>query len=167
MRLRERKCVYLAGPDVFYPGAHTRALDLKLLCARSGFDGLFPLDADLTFLDSEGPRQRGRRISQANVRLIESADAVLANVTPFRGPSADAGTVWEMGYASGMGKPVVAYSTESRSYEQRVPQQVDGSQVEAFDSFDNIMVAHSVLGCFSNPREALERLSGYFSGEDR
>ena len=29
------------------------------------------------------------------------ADAIIANLTPFRGPGADAGTVYELGYMAG------------------------------------------------------------------
>ena len=29
---------------------------------------------------------------------MKEADAIIANLTPFRGPSADTGTVYELGY---------------------------------------------------------------------
>ena len=35
---------------------------------------------------------------------MDAADAIIANLTPFRGPSADAGTVYELGYMAGRGK---------------------------------------------------------------
>ena len=60
------------------------------------------------------------RSSRRDRRLIDSCRALLANVTPFRGPSADVGTAWEMGYASGQGKPVVAYSDDLSVYREKV-----------------------------------------------
>ena len=34
--------------------------------------------------------------------MMDEADAIIANLTPFRGPSADAGTVYELGYMAGL-----------------------------------------------------------------
>ena len=34
---------------------------------------------------------------------MDQADVIIANLTPFRGPSADAGTVYELGYMLGKG----------------------------------------------------------------
>ena len=36
--------------------------------------------------------------------MMDAADAIIANLTPFRGPGADAGTVYELGYMAGRGK---------------------------------------------------------------
>src|SRR5271155_1553755 len=49
-------------------------------------------------------------IYSANRHMIASADAVIANLTPFRGPSADPGTVFELGYAAALGRPIFGYS---------------------------------------------------------
>ena len=46
-----------------------------------------------------------------NVALIEKSAIVLANIVPFRGPSADPGTVWEIGYAYAKGIPVICYGS--------------------------------------------------------
>ena len=53
-----------------------------------GLEGAFPLDAEIT---EEGrPRQAaGFLISEANEKLIRSCHALIANMTPFRGVSAD------------------------------------------------------------------------------
>ncbi len=54
------------------------------MCAKHGFEGVFPLDAslDLTGL-TKG--ESARRISAANEGLMRSCDLLIANVTPFRG----------------------------------------------------------------------------------
>ena len=44
--------------------------------------------------------------------MMDAADAIIANLTPFRGPSADAGTVYELGYMAGRGKLCLAYSND-------------------------------------------------------
>ena len=49
-----------------------------------------------------------------------AADAVIANLTPFRGPGADAGTVYELGYMAGRGKLCLGYSNDASVYADRV-----------------------------------------------
>ena len=51
--------------------------------------------------------------------MIE-AEAIIANLTPFRGPGADAGTVYELGYMAGRGKLCLGYSNDPSSYADRV-----------------------------------------------
>jgi len=77
--------VYLAGPEVFASDAKEIGEELKQICAKNGLKGLFPLDAEL------GPKADPKAIFEANVALIRQAKGVIANMTPFRGPSTDAG----------------------------------------------------------------------------
>ena len=99
--------VYLAGPDIFFPEAPTIARERKTLLAALGMEGVFPLDSQA---QGESFSNTAFAIFQTNRKLIDSCQALLANVAPFRGPSADVGTAWEIGYACGQGKPVVAYT---------------------------------------------------------
>ncbi|MBP7493781.1 MAG: nucleoside 2-deoxyribosyltransferase, partial [Rhodoferax sp.] len=68
--------VYLAGPDVFYPDAMQRGQHMVALCHALGLTGLYPLNAPV--LSDTGPRSLA--IYEANRRLIDSADAVVANL---------------------------------------------------------------------------------------
>ena len=98
--------IYLAGPNVFYRDPQLEGTTLVELCAKHGHTGLFPLDNELPASDSVDTA-----IFHANVALLDSADIVVANLTPFRGPESDIGTVWEVAYAFAKGKPVHGYST--------------------------------------------------------
>lgn len=69
---------YLAGPGVFRPDADDFAAKLQALCARYGLEGLWPAD---------GPADSARLIFRANIVLIRSADAIIADISPFRGPT--------------------------------------------------------------------------------
>ncbi|MCM2307974.1 MAG: nucleoside 2-deoxyribosyltransferase [Sulfuritalea sp.] len=92
--------LYLAGPDVFRPDAGAWAAQARALCREQGHEALVPLDeAQGTALD----------IYRSNLRLIVAADAVLANLNPFRGAEPDSGTCVEIGYALALGKPVIGY----------------------------------------------------------
>src|SRR5450631_1052303 len=73
--------IYLAGPDVFFPGARQTLAAKKALCERYGCVGLPPLDAEL------GARgaPTAASIFERNLALMRRADCVVANLTPFRG----------------------------------------------------------------------------------
>src|SRR5262245_42850299 len=96
--------VYLAGPDVFLSDACAPGARLKAICNAAGLEAHLPLDADLASAPA---------IAAANEARIRACDGMLANLTPFRGPSADAGTIYEVGYARALGKVIVGY-TEAR-----------------------------------------------------
>ena len=108
--------IYLAGPDVFRPDAVAWGEGLKQICASVGAIGLYPLDNAAAVAGADPAAIRA-----ANLAMIDRADAVVANITPFRGPSADAGTVYELGYAAALNKLIVAYSADSvTDYASRV-----------------------------------------------
>lgn len=136
---------YLAGPEVFLPDALAIGARKKAICREHGFEGLYPIDDSAP---GEGP-EAARRIFEANMALIRSADLVIANLTPFRSPSADVGTAFEVGAGVALGKPVFAYSNDSRPFAVRVTP--DGMLVEDFGGFDNLMLTQAVSGFVSPP----------------
>ena len=146
-----RSKVYLAGPDVFLPNAIEIGRLKAERCARLGLEGLFPLDADAAVAGDAAA------IFRANCALMESADAGLFNLTPFRGPSADAGTVWEVAFLFHRGKPLFGYANADALYRDRVdvthgplatgelgPRDVNGHGVEDFDLYDNLMIVKAI-----------------------
>jgi len=133
---------YLAGPDVFFPNPVEIACRKKGICARYGLHGVFPLDADFD-LAGLSPPEQGQRCFDAMVKLMHSCDLVIANLTPFRGPSMDVGTAVELGFMHGLGKPVFGYTNVTTHFSQRVG--ADGFFVEAFDLVDNLMVEGTVV----------------------
>jgi nucleoside 2-deoxyribosyltransferase len=145
--------IYLAGPDVFLPDAIEIGRRKVDICARHGLTGLYPLDnaVDLSADDASLTIFRG------NEAMMDRADAIIANLTPFRGPSADAGTVYELGYMAGRGKFCLAYSNDPAPYRQRVARLYDlktspdgrlidpeGLTVEDFGWPDNLMMIHAL-----------------------
>lgn len=145
--------VYLAGPDVFLPDAAAWMALKKAICAAHGLTGVSPLDA----LDADPPEwddlPEWRRIALRNEAHIRSCAAIVANLTPFRGPSADVGTVYEIGFARGLGRHVFGYATVAASFLERTQACVvatrdqdgawwdqDGMLLEQFGLFDNLMI---------------------------
>jgi nucleoside 2-deoxyribosyltransferase len=144
--------IYLAGPDVFLPEAVEIGRQKAAICDRFGLVGLYPLDnaIDLTAPDAS------RQIFAGNEAMMDRADAIIANLTPFRGPGADPGTVYELGYMAGRGKLCLAYSNDGAVYADRVGRFVDVVRedgrlvdaqwltVEDFGLADNLMMIHAL-----------------------
>ena len=145
--------VYLAGPDVFLPAPADRGAALKSVCARHGLAGVFPLDP----LEDEPAAWAGlpewQRIARRNEAHIRGCAALIANLTPFRGPSADVGTVFEIGFARALGLPVFGWSGCADPFSERTRRlpgaQCDpdgtwrdgeGMAVEAFGCCENLMI---------------------------
>jgi nucleoside 2-deoxyribosyltransferase len=148
------KRIYLAGPEVFLRQAKEVGEHKKALCKKYGFEGVFPLDAEVDVV-GKAAREIGLCISDVNEGLIKNCDLVIANITPFRGPSADVGTVYELGFAHGLGKRVLAYTNISTGFTERtlealkgnVSRDADGKLrdmhgmfVEEVDLTDNLMI---------------------------
>src|SRR5450755_1679130 len=108
--------IYLAGPDVFLPDAVDIGRRKVELCGRHGLTGLYPLDNAIDLEASDA----SLKIFRGNEAMMNEADAIIANLTPFRGPGADAGTVYELGHMAGRDKLCLGYSNDPASYADRV-----------------------------------------------
>ena len=144
--------IYLAGPDVFLPEPLARGAALKAICARHGLTGVFPMDG----LASEPPEWASlpefQRIALRNEAHIRGADALVANLTPFRGPSADAGTVFELGFMRALGRPVFGWSNTSADFAARTRAFVGAAATQAPDGTwrDGEAMLLERFGCFDN-----------------
>lgn len=118
-RKTARPKVYLAGPEVFLRNAVEAGAAKVEICARYGLEGKYPLDAQPDLGDL-APAERAHAIARANEGLVGECAAVIANLTPFRGPGADTGTAYEVGYARGRGLPVFGYSNHHLPFFDRV-----------------------------------------------
>jgi nucleoside 2-deoxyribosyltransferase len=145
--------IYLAGPDVFLPDAVAIGQRKREICQRHGVTGLYPLDNTVDLAAPDASLQ----IFRGNEAMMDTADAIIANLTPFRGPSADPGTVYELGYMAGRGKFCLAYCNDPEIYAERaarfttvtrVPDKRlidrDGLTVEDFGLPDNLMMIHAL-----------------------
>jgi len=157
--------IYLAGPDVFLPDAVEIGRRKVELCARHRLTGLYPLDNEV----DRAAKDASLQIFRGNEAMMIEADAIIANLTPFRGPGADPGTVYELGYMTGRGKLCLGYSNDPSSYADRVREFTDvtsrdgrlvdalGLTVEDFGLTDNLMMIHALdlHGCaLVTPRQA-------------
>jgi nucleoside 2-deoxyribosyltransferase len=145
--------IYLAGPDVFLPDAVTIGRHKQEICERHGVTGLYPLDTAVDLSASDASLQ----IFKGLEAMMDAADAIIANLTPFRGPGADPGTVYELGYMAGRGKLCLGYCNDPEIYAGRVARfttvrsgsderlvDADGLTVEDFGLPDNLMMIHAL-----------------------
>ncbi|MBI0537281.1 nucleoside 2-deoxyribosyltransferase [Roseomonas sp. KE2513] len=146
--------IYLAGPEVFLPDASALADAKRSICARHGATGIFPTDP-VTCPEADAVAEDWLAIYLRNEAHIRRADALIANLTPFRGPSADAGTVYELGFMRALGRPVAGYSNDALPFLERTRgflgggarQRADGDwedpeglHIESFGLHDNLMI---------------------------
>ena len=146
------------------------------ICARHGLTGLYPLD---NAIDCQAD-DASLGIFSGNEAMMDAADAIIANLTPFRGPGADAGTVYELGYhgrtrqalprlfqRSRHSMPIAcADSPRSRRATERLVD-ADGLTVEDFGLNDNLMMIHALdlHGCaLVTPQQGARR---YLARSDR
>jgi nucleoside 2-deoxyribosyltransferase len=152
--MTQRPRIYLAGPEVFLPDALVVGQAKVALCAAHGCEGAFPLDAslDLTGLKKH---EQATRISAANEGLMRTCDALIANLTPFRGVSMDSGTAFEVGFMRALGRPVLGYSNVAGDYKVRADAyralrvglpdaDAPDVEVENFGLAENLMIAAAI-----------------------
>lgn len=144
--------IYLAGPDVFLRDAIYIGRRKVDLCARHGLEGLYPLDNKV----DPAAARASLQIFRGNEAMMNEADAIIANLTPFRGSGADPGTVYELGYMAGRGKLCLGYSNDPSLYAERVGRfaalrtsdgmviDTEGLTVENFGLADNLMMIHAL-----------------------
>jgi nucleoside 2-deoxyribosyltransferase len=150
--------IYLAGPDIFLADAAAIGQAKKDICARHGAEGIFPLDPHPDQHPDPGADPQPQdwlAMYLHNEAHIRAADALIANLTPFRGPSADAGTVYEIGLMRGLGRPVLGYANTTAGFTARTLAHLQGSarrratgawedaeglEVEEHGLHDNLMI---------------------------
>jgi nucleoside 2-deoxyribosyltransferase len=150
-----RRRIYLAGPEVFLPNARLIGAEKCQLAADAGLEGAFPLDAQLN-LGTLPAGEQAQRISRANEDLMRSCDGLIANLTPFRGVSMDAGTAFEVGFMQALGRPLAGYTNVAAGYAERArafrargPATMDSDrldlEIEDFGLAENLMIEVAIL----------------------
>lgn len=147
--------VYIAGPEVFLPNGFEQVERKRALCRAYGME---PSARQGDFLQYQGGDKFvfGTMIARHNEELMRESDIVIANLTPFRGISADPGTVYEVGFMCALGRKAFGYTNTTRSYAERASADyysgkverpvsgrlvaVDGQMVEDHGMTDNLMI---------------------------
>ena len=105
--MRRFQSLYLAGPDLHYPDSGELLARKRLVCAAAGLTARRA--GDEVSLSGRGGELQAREAYAGALANLRASDAVIANLTPWRGPGCDPATAFEVGFASALGKPVLAY----------------------------------------------------------
>ena len=111
--MNQRPRIYLAGPTVFMHDARERGQALRETCEEAGCDAIYPGD-----VTAVGRGARG--IFETCITGLSNAHAVVADLSPFRGPHVDDGTALELGFAVARGIPIFGYASDLRPLVERI-----------------------------------------------
>lgn len=156
--------IYFAGPDVFRPYYQKIAGRIEDLCLKKNIRPLLPGDAELA---------SAQDIFQRNLALIRRAEAVIADLNPFRGPvEPDSGTVYECGFAFALNKAVFGVLKDNNDLKGKLTAAgielnrqglcPGGWLVEDFGLPLNLMLAHSLKAVCPSLEEAIDKAVEYF-----
>lgn len=164
--------IYLAGPLIFRTDARREGERLKDICHGYGMIGLFPLDLEFA-LPKDGTAA-ARAICASCHDMIRQADAVVADLSPFRGPHCDDGTAFEIGIARERGIPIFGYAADLSPLSHRIVHTIpkdgafrdaDGYEVENFNQPFNAMIAGALTSPpFQTAAEALAACALFMLG---
>ena len=113
--------VYLAGPTVFLPNAADVFETMKSILAQHGLEGMAPIDNQIGLEQLDPGETLAEAIYLADEGLMRQVDAAIFNIDPFRrGTEMDAGTAFEVGYCKALGLPMTGWTTDGRTYPDKV-----------------------------------------------
>lgn len=158
------KKIYVAGPGVFRKDAVDFLDCQRKLIGKSGHIALIPLDKSIDF--SQSKEVIRAEIFKKNVEHIQNCDVVIADLNNFRHNEQDAGTIWEIGMAYGLGKEIYIFSNDNRSLLKKTievdsgSKKIDGRvwdsknmEIEDFGARFNLMISECatefILGDFN------------------
>jgi Nucleoside 2-deoxyribosyltransferase len=160
--------IYFAGPDIFHPDFKQHRDHIHSLCAQAGLTPLTPGD---TYLED------AHDIFTNNIKMVDQADGLIANLDPFRGPvEPDSGTVFECAYAYARKKFVIAVVSDRRDILTKLKAAgagppdgssgpcPDGYMVENFGLPLNLMLSRSVTALAAGLEEAVEMARSLATG---
>lgn len=135
----------------------------KVLCRKHGFEPLHPIDQ---------PTLTSKHIFETNIEMLRRANAVVANLNPFRGAEVDSCMAFEVGFAVALEIQVVGYIASSDYLKNRVGclfrqlaecdgiwRDRDGNLVENLDHQVNLMLSESCLIVVGGLEAALQILT--------
>ena len=153
--MRRISTVFMAGPDRWFPEGPALIAQKADMCREAGFEPVVGGGDDL--FETERSEVMAREIFARVCQRIRESDAMVVNLTPWRGPNCDPGTSFEAGFAAALGKPVFAYmnirNEEEAEARARVEATVgavrdlhgvwrddDGCEIEDFGLAENLML---------------------------
>jgi nucleoside 2-deoxyribosyltransferase len=105
--MRRISSIFLAGPDQWFPEAEDHLSRARGMIELAGYTPMIGAGGGL--IETERSEVMARETYAKTLQTLRTADAVIANLTPWRGVGADPAAAFQVGFASALGKPVFAY----------------------------------------------------------
>jgi nucleoside 2-deoxyribosyltransferase len=121
--MRRIAAVFLSGPDRWAPDGAALEARKRAMVEAAGLEALTGR-ADLE-PEAERSEVAARAIYADDLSDLRRADAVIANLTPWRGVGCEPGTAFQTGFAAALGKPVFAYLNVLTEEEAELRARVD------------------------------------------
>jgi len=149
---KARRLVYIAGPWVFRPNPQLFRDKVRNLFHHSHWAPIFPTDP----LPDGQPMvtEFATAIHCHCLAHIDRCEALIAEVSPWYGHMPDAGTVFEIGYATAQKKKILLWTTDKTPLRDRLiasgllrgdgNQDIHGNHVENFALPVNAMLSRSI-----------------------
>jgi len=171
--------IYFAGPDVLRKYDQGWFDFIASICENYNVEPILPIDNGY-----QGEKVvKHEEIYEINLAKINMADCIVANLQPFRGPSADPGVCVEVGYARALNKKVYGhyngylpgeYIDRVNEYLQKVyhdrPEWLRSElypKIEDFNIMDNLMIINSCTEILPDILGAISRASGWADKTER
>lgn len=117
----EKTKIYVAGP-FFKPGERERLEKIRKLFNEDSFfedyDLFFPMDHFIKDGENMPTWEWAQAVFDMDTKVLENSDIVVA---VYDKHYSDSGTAWELGYAYGLGIPVVLLCTDLKSDNSLMP----------------------------------------------
>ena len=113
--------IYLAGPEIFLKDVKKINEQKANIIKKLGHTPIIPTEGVENYLSTIS--DKGSAIYLNCIKNLKKSDAILANITPFRGPSCDVGTAFEIGYALASNMPVYKYTNNNETYISKISNQ--------------------------------------------
>jgi nucleoside 2-deoxyribosyltransferase len=115
-------CAYFVGPAAYSKDASDLRRQAAALCRHHGMQCFWPSeyyllpdgrDQETVSLGGDDNVDAPVLIYRSLCGNIRDAHAIVADISPFRGPHLDAQTAFALGFAHALNKPIFAYTTSS------------------------------------------------------
>jgi nucleoside 2-deoxyribosyltransferase len=107
------ECLYIAGPECFYPNGYDLWEAMGKKAEYYGFRVVMPTRNELR-LDHEDPQKNADTIFANCARAIRETTAIITDLEQFRGSEPDGGSLFEMGMAYANGARCYGFTRDKR-----------------------------------------------------
>lgn len=105
--------IFLAGFNVYSPETKPAIMEYQILCTKYGCKALFPTTIEEVRAANrkpfDTPLSESQAVFRSNLKRIDSADVIIANLDYYSSYYSTSDTIFEIGYAYAKNKRIIGY----------------------------------------------------------